>query len=165
MEANSLTPGPATKAALALMERRRRKAALPDQTLPGQTPPTESAASTDVVFSPRPSDPRPILSTISNVSRQLDISMRSIRYYEGMGLVACVRGLKNSRLLDETAKTRLRAIVRLKALGLTLWEIADFLGDEAANTALLRERLQAQLTWLDEQRAAVVAFLEQLRDD
>lgn len=157
-----IIPGPRTKAAIALLERHRRRgvqqirdvqAAV--QATPQTTPrsrPSKSAA---------PSSHRigPTASTISDASRQLGLTMRAIRLYEDMGLIRCSRGAKNIRILDEPAKARLRTIVELKRLGLTISEIAALLTEAAPRSPALRARLEDHLATLDQQRTAIIAYL------
>jgi DNA-binding transcriptional MerR regulator len=105
------------------------------------------------------------MSTIGDVSQHLGLSPRAIRLYEEMGLIACQRGIKNMRMLDETAKARLDAIVELKKLGLTISEIANFLPQDQPVPSALRERLVQALAALDDQRSAIIAYLARLPAD
>ena len=81
-----------------------------------------------------------------------------------MGLIACQRGPKNTRMLDDAARAALRLIVRLKGAGLSLAEIADFLTDQTSDAASLRKRLATHLAVLDAQRQAIADFLTELED-
>jgi len=155
--------GPQTKAALALVERHRRRAL---QRGHGQTatryPPMDATRS----YPSRPLRHVPsTLSTIGDVSQQLGLTPRAIRLYEEMGLIACQRGVKNMRMLDETAKARLCVIVELKRLGLTISEIANFLPQAEPAPSALRERLTHALSALDDQRTAIIAYLARLPAD
>ena len=155
--------GPQTKAALALIERHRRRELQHGRgQVVTRSPPTDAT---------RPHPGRPLrqfpstMSTIGDVSQHLGLTPRAIRLYEEMGLIACQRGIKNMRMLDETAKARLDAIVELKKLGLTISEIANFLPQAEPASSALRERLSQTLSALDDQRTAIIAYLARLPTD
>jgi len=154
--------GPQTKAALALVERHRRRELQQGHGKATRYPPmdaTRSYPSRSLRHLPS------TLSTIGDVSQQLGLTPRAIRLYEEMGLIACQRGVKNMRMLDETAKARLCVIVELKRLGLTISEIAKFLPQAEPAPSALRERLAHALTALDDQRTAIIAYLARLPAD
>jgi DNA-binding transcriptional MerR regulator len=157
MDSDMIIPGPRTKAAIALLERHRRRGARQPRdvqaTLQSRTPKPVTLSSHKI---------GPTASTISDASRQLGLTMRAIRLYEDMGLIRCSRGAKNIRILDEPAKARLRTIVELKRLGLTISEIADLLADAKPRASALRAHLEDHLVTLDQQRAALVAYLARL---
>lgn len=157
MEVEPSIPGPRTKAALALLERHRRRGARQSG-----RPPSPKPAKPEPAPSTLARRGAPVVSTISDVSRQLGLTMRAIRLYEEMGLIACGRGVKNARTLDEAAKARLRRIVDFKRLGLTISEIADIVAQDAAGSPALRLRLEAELSALDGRRAAIAAYLARL---
>jgi DNA-binding transcriptional MerR regulator len=153
-------PGPRTKAALALLERHRRRGA---QQLPRPkararliTTPSPPAPK------PPPRPPRPTCSTISEVSQQLGLTLRAIRLYEEMGLIACQRGDTNIRTLSHATKAKLKTIVELKQLGLTLSEIVRLLPDHGSASPELRARLEARLLSIAQQREAIVRYLSRL---
>jgi DNA-binding transcriptional MerR regulator len=79
-----------------------------------------------------------------------------------MGLIACGRGPKNMRVLDAAAQARLQAIVELKALGLTISEIAQMLSRQVTDPQALRGRIEARLEAIDRQRAVIAAYLSRL---
>lgn len=155
--------GPQTKAALALIERHRRRELQHGRGQVATRSPSTGAT--------RPHPDRPLrqfpstMSTIGDVSQHLGLSPRAIRLYEEMGLIACQRGIKNMRMLDETAKARLEVIVELKKLGLTISEIANFLPQAEPASSALRERLSQTLSALDAQRSAIIAYLARLPAD
>ena len=64
--------------------------------------------------------------TIGKVREELGITLRALRFYEGCGLVA-PRRERRHRLYSTTDVERLRAIMRLKPLGLSLREIREVL--------------------------------------
>ncbi len=154
-------PGPRTKAAIALAERRRRA-----QTSLRKGVPMPSIQSTAVAPNPMGSAPRFTVRAseipIGVVAEQLGLTLRAIRHYEEMGLIACGRGPKNVRTLGQAARARLSAIADLKALGLPISEIAELLGEDGACPERLRDRLRAQLEALDARRTAIAGYLSGL---
>ena len=81
------------------------------------------------------------LKNITEVCRQLDLTSRTIRYYEQCGLIRTVReSAAAPRKLDSENIGRLKKIRFLKSLGLSLDEIGDVLDSEADATALIRSR-------------------------
>lgn len=152
--------GPRTKAALALIERhrrrddqRRRRAAPPPRTMKEKMQGSQAKRSIP---------PIPVASKIGDVAQQLGLTLRAIRLYEEMGLIACGRGPKNGRVLDDLAKARLSTIVDLKRLGLKISEISDLLAPDGLRSSILRDRLEARLSTLDQQRARLGAYLARL---
>ena len=79
-----------------------------------------------------------------------------------MGLIACQRGDKNNRTLSHTTKAKLKTIVELKQLGLTISEIATLLPDNGAPSPELRVRLEARLLSIAQQSDAIVRYLSRL---
>lgn len=152
--------GPRTKSALALAERHRRRNA---QRANGQRPAAETTA---LAPTERPATAIPparvYAGTISEVSQRMGLTHRAIRLYEEMGLISCARGPKNMRVLDAEAQARLQAVVDLKAMGLTISEIAQLLSQQIRDPRALRGRIEAQLDALDRQRAIVVDYLSRL---
>ena len=70
--------------------------------------------------------------TISQIADQLDISTRTIRFYEEKGLIMPRRTAGNQRVYTLRNKTRLKLILRGKRFGFSLYEIAEMIG--MANT-------------------------------
>ncbi|MFT4253457.1 MAG: MerR family transcriptional regulator [Caulobacter sp.] len=99
---------------------------------------------------------------IGAVAEQLGLTLRAIRHYEEMGLIACGRGPKNVRTLGQAARARLSAIADLRALGLPISEIAELLGEDGACPDRLKARLRAQLEALDARRSAIAGYLSGL---
>lgn len=104
---------------------------------------------------------------ITELARRAEVSPRTIRYYEELGLLEPVaRGAGGRRLYDRDALGRLRFIGRLKSLGLTLEEIGEL------NRSFARGRTPAMLDDLDAMLAERIAQvgerireLEHLRDE
>ncbi len=70
--------------------------------------------------------------TITELTREFGVSTRTLRYYEGEGLLSPVRKGR-ARLFPVIDRTRLKLILRGKRLGFSLAEISDILSmyDEA----------------------------------
>jgi DNA-binding transcriptional MerR regulator len=66
--------------------------------------------------------------TISQLARELDISTRSIRYYEEKGLLSPQRTRGNQRVYNRRDRARLKLILRGKRFGYDLNEIAEMIG-------------------------------------
>jgi DNA-binding transcriptional MerR regulator len=66
--------------------------------------------------------------TISQLARELNISTRSIRYYEEKGLISPQRTQGNQRIYSRRDRARLKLILRGKRFGYNLNEIAEMIG-------------------------------------
>jgi DNA-binding transcriptional MerR regulator len=66
--------------------------------------------------------------TISELSKEFDITPRSIRFYEEKGLLAPNRTEGEKRLFTRRDRTRLKLILRGKRFGLSLDKVSDILG-------------------------------------
>jgi len=63
---------------------------------------------------------------IGELSRRVDLSQRTIRYYEEIGLLHSVRRIENGkRVFTDDDVRRLKFINRLKMLGLSLAEMVE----------------------------------------
>ena len=104
---------------------------------------------------------------IALLARQAEISARTSRYYEELGLVQPIgRGAANRRLYGPEALERLRFIGRLKSLGLTLDEIAELNRSfDRGRTPAMLDDLDAMLGERLEQIEAKQRELTQLKDD
>ena len=104
--------------------------------------------------------------TISELAREFDITPRTIRFYEDMGLLAPVRAGRN-RVYSPRDRTRLKLTLRGKRLGFSLQEIKQlvtmddtdsdtvpqleaFLGVLAAHKQQLSQQLDDIRVTLDE---------------
>jgi DNA-binding transcriptional MerR regulator len=106
--------------------------------------------------------------TIGDLSAELGITQRAIRFYEDEGLLAPGReGL--SRVYTHRDRARLILICRGKRLGFSLAEIKEFLDLYAADPGQVeqvryaRERAQARIAALEVQLADVRQTLDELR--
>lgn len=65
--------------------------------------------------------------TISDLADEFDISTRTIRYYEELGLIIPLRTEKGVRQYTNRDRARLRLILRGKKFGFTLEEIREMI--------------------------------------
>jgi DNA-binding transcriptional MerR regulator len=102
-------------------------------------------------------DPR--LFTITELAAEFDITSRTIRFYEDMGLLQPARAGRN-RVYTQRDRTRLKLTLRGKRLGLSLQEIKQLVGmyDDESDAA---PQLKAFLEILQQHRRQ----LEQQLDD
>lgn len=77
------------------------------------------------------------LLTVTQVSHMLGLSTRMLRYYEGKGLISSKRQEGYAyRMYDGEAVSRLRQIILLRRLRLSLEQIGKALGDPTAREAI-----------------------------
>lgn len=108
------------------------------------------------------------LQTIGQVSKLFNISTRTLRYYEQIGLIAPAKKEGSAyRVYDEETILRLRQIIILRKLRIPLRQIAEILQSESAAVAI--EAFERNLAEIDSEIAAlstirsiVKAFLEHL---
>jgi DNA-binding transcriptional MerR regulator len=104
--------------------------------------------------------------TIGTLARQADVTPRTLRYYERIGLlVPSARTDAGYRLYTARDAARLAFIRRAQALGLTLTEIADVIAVREAGTAPcqhVRALAQAKVAALNERIAELQALREEL---
>lgn len=87
-------------------------------------------------------------STISQVADELDISTRTIRFYEEKGLIQPRRTAGNQRVYTPRNKARLKLIIRGKRFGFSLDEIAEMIGMANADPNEL-EQIEKSLRYGD----------------
>lgn len=71
--------------------------------------------------------------TISQIAEALDISTRTIRFYEEKGLIRPRRTEGNQRIYTHRNMARLKLILRGKRFGFSLEEIAEMIGLAQSN--------------------------------
>ena len=99
---------------------------------------------------------------IGEISRLVDLSQRTIRYYEEIGLLHSVRRIENGqRVYTDHDVRRLKFINRLKVLGLSLAEMVE-LEKIYRRQRNNREILPKLLDILDERAAQIDERLAQL---
>jgi DNA-binding transcriptional MerR regulator len=99
---------------------------------------------------------------IGEISRLVDLSQRTIRYYEEIGLLHSVRRIENGkRVYTDHDVRRLKFINRLKVLGLSLAEMVELekIYRKQRNN---REILPKLLKILDERAAQIDERVTQL---
>ena len=99
---------------------------------------------------------------IGEISRLVDLSQRTIRYYEEIGLLHSVRRIENGkRVYTDHDVRRLKFINRLKVLGLSLAEMVELekIYRKQRNN---REILPKLLEILDERAAQIDERVSQL---
>ncbi|MED1800941.1 MerR family transcriptional regulator [Brevibacillus porteri] len=105
--------------------------------------------------------------TISDLAQQVDVSTRTIRYYEELGLIFPSRTEKGSRYYNRKDRARLRLILRGKRFGFSLDQIREMIElfdeDRTGRAQLLRtiEYGNQKLAEIDEK----IMELRQLRED
>jgi len=104
--------------------------------------------------------------TISELAREFEISTRTIRYYEELGLLSPGRTSGNQRIFTKRDKARLKLILRGKRLGFSLSEIKEMIDmyDVAGETEQIKLTLkygERKLKEIEEK----IRELEMLRED
>jgi len=109
--------------------------------------------------------------TIGELSRRTGITVKTLREYEGMGLIYTAgRSPGNYRLFDESALWCVAVIRNLRSLGLTVAEIREIAGiylekpDEpigphvSSRVQAARSRISARIEELDQLRRRIDEF-------
>lgn len=99
------------------------------------------------------------LFSITELTREFDITTRTVRFYEAEGMLSPLRRGRQ-RLFDQRDRTRLKLILRGKRLGLSLADIRDIIDMYDAEPG---ER--GQLNYLVERIAGRRSELEQKQKD
>jgi DNA-binding transcriptional MerR regulator len=106
---------------------------------------------------------------ISEMSSRYDISARTLRYYEEMGLLASTRSDDYAyRLYDEDARKRLEQILILRKLNISIRDIRrifDATGSEVVLEVLGKkvENIDDEVALLNELKSIVLDFIEQIK--
>jgi DNA-binding transcriptional MerR regulator len=115
-----------------------------------------------------PDDKNTNWSTIGDIARDFDVTLRTLRFYEARGLLSPRREGMN-RFYSEQDRSRLALILKGKKLGFTLTEIRAMVAQSAENKQGLKlslgqieEQLKLLRTQLSECEAAI-AELEERR--
>lgn len=108
------------------------------------------------------------LKGIQEVANQLDVTHRTLRFYEDKGLIEPVR-VGNTRIYARRDVARMQVILRGKKLGFSIREIKEFLDlydadpkHEEQNRLLLK-RIRERLKLLEKQRVALEETVVELR--
>ena len=98
--------------------------------------------------------------SIGELARELDVTTRTIRYYEDIGLLHPRRNGQN-RVYGPADRVRLQLILRGKRMGLSLEESRELIDMYSPDGANNRAQLQAVLEKIRKRRAQLA---QQLRD-
>ena len=109
------------------------------------------------------------LQSIGQVSKQYEISIHTLRYYEQIGLIQSTRNDDNAyRFYDDAAVKQLHSIILLRKLRISLKQIKEILDNQ--NTATTVEILERNISELDEEitslstiKSILMRFAEELR--
>ena len=109
--------------------------------------------------------------TIGDLARELDISTRTIRYYEERGLLNPMRSDNTQqRLYTSRDRVRLKLLLRARGLGFALgdirelFEIYDATHDTRRQGALLRQMIVERLDQVERQLRDLTDLRDDLRD-
>ncbi len=104
--------------------------------------------------------------TISELAREFDISTRTIRYYEEVGLLSPKRTSGNQRIFTRKDRAKLKLILRGKRLGFSLEEIKEMI--EMYDVAGEPEQIRLTLKYGDKKLKEIeekIKELELLKED
>lgn len=105
---------------------------------------------------------------ISDLSREFDVTLRALRFYEDRGLLA-PRRIGTMRIYSGRDRARLSVILKGKQLGFTLSEIQEMLdgdgrgGKAGIDLKLSLEKVDEQIAHLETQRTEIDAAIAELR--
>jgi DNA-binding transcriptional MerR regulator len=118
-----------------------------------------------------PASAAPQMSTIGDLARELDISTRTIRYYEERGLLRPQRTTNTQqRLYTPGDRVRLKLLLRARGLGFRLedirelFEIYDATHDERLQGQRLRQMIVERLEQTESQLRDLTDLRDELRD-
>lgn len=99
--------------------------------------------------------------SIGELSREFDITPRSIRFYEEQGLLAPERN-GQTRIYQKKDRVRLRLILRGKRLGFSLSEVKTLfdLYDDSSNS---KPQLEAMLQMTQDKRAIMLQQMDDIK--
>jgi len=99
--------------------------------------------------------------SIGELSREFDITPRSIRFYEEQGLLAPERNGQN-RIYKKKDRVRLRLILRGKRLGFSLSEVKTLfnLYDDSSNS---KPQLETMLQMTQDKRAIMLQQMDDIK--
>lgn len=113
----------------------------------------------------------PKMFTIGDLARELDISTRTIRYYEERGLLSPQRTARaQQRLYTPRDRVRLKLLLRARGLGFALddirelFEIYDATRDERRQEERLRLMILERLRQIETQLSDLTDLRDELRD-
>jgi DNA-binding transcriptional MerR regulator len=107
--------------------------------------------------------------TVTELARDLDVTARTIRFYEDKGLIL-PRRAGNIRIYTKRDRARLVLILRGKRLGFSLREIKEYLDlydldpSQSEQIRLLLQKVRDRLALLEEQRVALEESIGELKE-
>lgn len=102
--------------------------------------------------------------TITDLAALAGTTVRAVRYYEEIGLLAPLRSVRNARVYPPAVAALACRIVEMRRLGISLSDISNVRkGLEGACVEDLEQVLVRRLAVLDDQRAEVRSLLEHVR--
>jgi DNA-binding transcriptional MerR regulator len=110
------------------------------------------------------------LCSIGDLSSELGVSHRAIRFYEDQGLLAPQR-IGGNRIYDPRDRARLRLILRGKRLGFALAEIKELLDlydvdrDHLEQLRVTLVKGRARIAELEQQQQEIQLTLKELREN
>ena len=110
---------------------------------------------------------RPGYATITQVTREFDVTTRTLRFYEAEGMLTPLRRGR-SRLYSQRERTRLKLILRGKRLGLSLAEIREIIDmydaepGEEGQLSLLVDKIADRRAELRQKQRDIELTLEEL---
>jgi DNA-binding transcriptional MerR regulator len=108
------------------------------------------------------------LQSVGQVSKLINISVRTLHYYEQIGLVKPAKNNDNAyRMYDENIIIRLRQIIVLRKLRIPLKQISEILNSHDARVAIdsferSLSEIDSEITALTTIRSVIAAFIERL---
>ena len=112
---------------------------------------------------------KPQLHTVTQLAAELGITARTLRFYEGKGLITPSR-LGTTRVYMARDRARMILILRGKRLGFSLREVAEYLDlydidpTQKTQSARLLKLVNARMAKLEQQRVALDEMLAELQD-
>ena len=112
---------------------------------------------------------KPQLHTVTQLAAELGVTARTLRFYEGKGLIMPSR-LGTTRVYMARDRARMILILRGKRLGFSLREIAEYLDlydtdpTQKTQNARLLKLVNARIAKLDQQRVALEEMLVELQN-
>jgi DNA-binding transcriptional MerR regulator len=107
--------------------------------------------------------------SITELAKELEITPRTIRFYEDQGLITPQR-VGNTRIYSHRDRARMILILRGKRLGFSLKDIKEFLDLYVVDTTQVEQlkvlvgKVRGRITQLEEQLETVEISLKELRD-
>jgi len=107
--------------------------------------------------------------SVTELARDLDVTPRTIRFYEDQGLISPQRA-GTTRVYTHRERARMILILRGKRLGFSIKEIKEFLDlyvvdvTQIEQMQLLLTKVRTRARQLEEQRRALEETLRELKD-